>query len=582
MRRLAERFRDWMEESHGTGFELRRHFFRRFFDSDLVSSAGQWQVVAIGIFAIVASLSIPMVQAYYHKYRMLQELDSDVPYRMASVADHLFLITLSMTLTGLATAMQWPSLFPGLRDYLVLAGLPVRTRDIFIAKFTALVTYIGIFIVALNAPPSATLPWVMNGRYYQPGTSNLLALFIGMTLGALFVFFTLVALQGLLLNIVPPRIFPGVSLLVQCTLFTLLICLLPFVLSIPSLDRYMMQRPAWVFWVPPFWFLGLDRHLLGNEQEYVWRLGEIALGGAGAAAFCAVAAYLWSYRRQKVRMLETPVQTRHEFAVLRRMLEKWSDRFLPLEPEHAVFSFTMSTLSRSRLHRLVLTGFVAVAFALIAESFVSQILGGGFRGFGVRTFALEQAAVSAPLALSLFVLAGYRYLFRLPVELRANWVFRIHEGGNREDLLRGMERFVFCLGVLPVALLTLPLEIEIFGRVLGCAVSLLAFLPSLIMQEVLLAGFEKIPFTSAYLPGKRPVIETVCIYGVAFGAYVGILSGLIVSCLQEASYFLIVLGSFAAIWARIRKGRLEYGKVGELEFEEVAEPAVQTLAIFRD
>ncbi|SPE34174.1 hypothetical protein SBA3_2100007 [Candidatus Sulfopaludibacter sp. SbA3] len=141
MKQLASRFREWMEESHSTGFELRRHFFRRFFDSDLVSSAGQWQVVAIGFFAIVISLCIPMIQAYYHKYRMLLELDSPMPYRMAAIADHLFLITFSMTLTGLVTAMQWPSLFPGLRDYLVLAGLPVRTRDVFVAKFTALMTH---------------------------------------------------------------------------------------------------------------------------------------------------------------------------------------------------------------------------------------------------------------------------------------------------------------------------------------------------------------------------------------------------------------------------------------------------------
>ncbi len=582
MKRLAAAFRDWMEESHGSGFELRRHFFRRFFDSDLVSSAGQWQVVAIGLFAIVASLSIPMVQAYYHKYRMLQELDSPVPYRMAAIADHLFLIAFSMTLTGLVTAMQWPSLFPGLRDYLVLAGLPVRTRDIFLAKFSALLTYIAILIVTLNAPLAFSLNYVVHGRYYGPGVTDPVVLFLAMTLAALFVFFTMVALQGLLLNVVSPRLFPGLSLLVQCTLFTVLICLVPFVLSLPGLDRYMMLRPDFARWLPPVWFLGLNQELLGNREPYVLTLGRLAMEGAGGAAICAIAAYLWSYRRQKVRMIETPIQARHEFAALRRWRNRWSDRFLPGQPEHAVFSFTMATLARSRLHRMVLTGFVAVAFALIVESFVSLIMGGGFKGFAVKTFALEQAAVSAPLALSLFVLAGYRYLFRLPVELRANWLFRVHEGGNRELLLRGMERFVFVLGVLPVALLTVPLEIEIFGALTGLAVSLLAFLPSLVMEEVLLAGFEKIPFTSAYLPGKRPLIETVCMYGIAFGAYVGILSGLIVTCLAEAPYFLIVLGCLVAIWARVRKGRLEYWHIGELEFEEVAEPAVQTLAIFRD
>ena len=259
-----------------------------------------------------------------------------------------------------------------------------------------------------------------------------------------------------------------------------------------------------------------------------------------------------------------------------------SDLFLPGQPEHAVFSFTRCTLSRQQAAPDVLTGFVAVAFALIFESFVSLILGGGFKGFAVKTFALQQAAVSAPLALSLFVLAGYRYLFRLPVELRANLGVSVHESGNRQLLLRGMERFVSCLGVLPVALLTLPLEIGIFGVLTGCAVALLAFLPSLIMQEVLLAGFEKIPFTSAYLPGRRPLIQTVCVYGIAFGAYVGILSGLIAYSVHETPYFLAVFGSFIAIWARIRKGRLEIWRTGELEFEELAEPAVQTLAIFRD
>jgi hypothetical protein len=572
----------WWEVTRSTGFELRRHFFRRFFDSELVSSAGQWQVLAIGFFAIVVSLSIPLTQAYYHKYRMLLELDSPVPYRMAAIADHLFLICLAMNLTGLVTAMQWASLFPGLQDYLVMAGLPVRARDIFAAKFTALIAYMGIFVVGLCTPPALILPWVMVGRYFTAGLRNGLAPLVPMLLAAFFVFFVLLAVQGVLLNVVPPRLFPGVSLLTQCTLLIVQVCMVPFVISIPSLNRYMHLRPESAFWMPPAWFLGLDQAILGNREPYVLALARLAWEASAIAVVGAVLAYLWSYRRQKVRLLETPVGMRHEFPLLRRWKENWSDRFLPDPPEHAVFGFTMATLTRSRLHRLVLAGFVAVAFALIVEDFVSLIAGGNFHGFAVKTLALRQAAVSAPLALSLFVLAGYRYLFRLPVELRANWVFRVHEGGNRATLLRGMERFVFCLGVLPIVILTIPLEIRVFGSVTGVAAAVLAFLPSLTMQEILLSGFEKIPFTSAYLPGKRPLIETVCIYGTAFGAYVVILSGIIVFCLQEPPFFLIVFGSLLAIWARVRKNRLEYRRVGILEFEELPEPVVQTLAIFKD
>src|SRR5437660_3424775 len=160
MHDTVHNFREWLEETHSTGFELRRHFFRRFFDSDLVSMPGQWRVVAIGALGIVASFSLIMTQAYFAKYRRLLELDSPEPFQMAAVSDHLFLITLSMCLTGLLTALQWPSLFPGLRDYLALTSLPLRTRQIFVAKFTALLAFVSIFIFAINLLPSIILPAV--------------------------------------------------------------------------------------------------------------------------------------------------------------------------------------------------------------------------------------------------------------------------------------------------------------------------------------------------------------------------------------------------------------------------------------
>lgn len=579
--RVRDQIREWMEQTHGPGFELRRHFFHRFFDTDLVAAPGQFQVVAIGTFAIFASLSIIMTQAYYHKYRMLQQFDSPEPYRLAALADHLFLMTGAMVLAGLITAVEWPSLFPGLRDYLVLAGLPLKARDLFIAKFTALSAFMGIFIVGLNALPSIVLPSVMVGRYYTGG-AQALVLFVCMSLASWFLFFALVTLQGVLLNVTSPRQFPGVSLFVQGSLVTVLVCALPLLLSIPSLFKYMDQRPAFARWLPPVWFLELDQAMLGNREPFVAELARRALWSVAAAALGAGGTYLWSYGRQKVRLLETPVAPRHELGLLRRFAGRWGDRCLPDPPEQAVFGFTAATLARSRVHRMVLTGFVALAVATIVESFVSLVFNGEFRGFRVKTFALEEATVAAPLALSLFVLAGLRYLFRLPVELRANWVFRVNETGNRELLLRGVDRFVLCLGIVPVALLTLPMELWIFGVLTGFAVVVLTLMASLTVDELLLFGFDRIPFTSSYLPGSRPLIETVCIYGAAVAAYVLILSGLIVTGVEEPSYYLIAFGLMLAVWARVRKQRLEHWQVGTLEYEELAEPAVQTLAIYRD
>ena len=74
MLRVVERTREWLQETHSAGFELRRHFFLRFFDSEFVSTPGQWQVVAGGVLAILMSLSVIYIQAYYHKYLELNSL----------------------------------------------------------------------------------------------------------------------------------------------------------------------------------------------------------------------------------------------------------------------------------------------------------------------------------------------------------------------------------------------------------------------------------------------------------------------------------------------------------------------------
>src|SRR6266849_5453453 len=95
-KKMLARFRNWLEETHSAGFELRRHFFLRFFDSDLVSTPGQWQVVAGGVLAILLSLSLIYTQAFYHKYLELHKLSSPEPMRLATIADVLFLVTLAM------------------------------------------------------------------------------------------------------------------------------------------------------------------------------------------------------------------------------------------------------------------------------------------------------------------------------------------------------------------------------------------------------------------------------------------------------------------------------------------------------
>jgi hypothetical protein len=580
VRKIMQRIHEWLEETHSAAFELRRHFFLRFFDSDLVSTPGQWQVVAGGVLAVLLSLSLIYVQAYYHKYAALNALPTPEPLQRALLADTFFLITLAMSLIGLFTTLQWPQLFPGLRDYLALGSLPVRVREIFVAKFTALLAFAGLFIVAVTLLPSLVLPMVMAGRWVRDASGHIPALFVSSSVAALFVFFSSIALQGVMLNLTPIRHFTRISLAAQGALLTALLCGLPLVFSIANLQDSMDRRPAWIVWVPPAWYLGLDQVMDGNREPMAVKLAWRGVGGLAGAAGAALITYLWSYRRHRVRLLESPVMASNKKR--RGWIDRLADRLIPDPRELAVFAFVAKTLARSRQHRLVLTAFAAIAVAVIFESFVSLSLSRGFRGFSVPTPALRQAAVSAPLALSLFVLAGFRYLFRLPVELRANWVFRVNEPGNRMVFLAATERFLLYCAVAPVALIALPVEVGLLGVRAGIAATILCLLPSLILTDLLLLQFEKVPFTSSYLPGRRPVIQTLLIYAGSMTMYVTVLGGIVTLSLRGPGTTLGLFGLMLAVWFRVRLGRLENWKVGKLEFEELPEPAVQTLSILRD
>lgn len=550
---MRARLQAWLEETHSTGFELRRHFILRFFDSEFVSSPGQWRVVMGGAIGILASLILVFAQAYFHKYAELNKLEDLEPYRLALLADLLFFATLAMVMLGLFTTLQWPALFPGLRDYLALAALPVRMREVFMAKFAALLVIAAVVTIATTILPSFVLPAVANlPLIYVP------AIFLSFSCAGLFVFFSFVALQGVLLNLLPVRQFSRVSLAVQGLLLSVLLCALPFVFSIPNLHPSMRLRPDWALALPPVWFLGMVQFVAGDREPFEIRLTVIGALATAATAGAALLAYFWSFRRHRKRVIEAPAVEAGSAGILPAGA---IDRLLPNERRLAVFVFIGKMLGRSRQHRLILTAYVAIALAIIFEGFMSLALTNQSWTGG----AARQVVIAAPLALSLFLLAGLRYLFRLPIELRANWVFRIHEPGRGTEMLEGMEWFVYIFAVLPVMLITLPLEIKLLGLSVGLEASLLCALPAMILVEVLLFRFERVPFTSSYLPGQRPLVEVLLGYAVAAIVYVWTLSILVRVALGSPAVAAGTFVGFSALWWWMRRVRLDWRPVGRLE-----------------
>ena len=586
---MAERerwSRSW-EETHAPGVELYRHFFQQLFESESISTPGQLRVVAASALGMLMSVGFLFTQSYYHKYLQLNALLDGEPYRLAFLADLLFIVTLAMVVMGLFATVLWPSLFPGLRDYLALAALPLRLGEIFAAKFMALFVVAGGAAFAVALLPSGILSAVATGVWADPGTfqflfisvpKQLIALPVAAWLGAMFVFLSLVALQGVLLSVLPVRQFSRISLAVQALLLSVSLASLTLVISIPGLYRYMNMRPEWGVWAPPLWFLGIDRVIAGHADPYTIRLAWTGFFGIAGAAGITMLTYLWSYKSNRRRVLESP---NVESTAPRLWPAAATARFIPGLPQLGVFAFIAKTLGRSRQHRLILTAFVAGGIAMIFEGFLTLAVRHRAGAWLLDPGGSRQAALGVPLALSLFVLGGLRYLFRLPVELRANWIFRIHEPGQGNQLLEGMEMFLWYGGLLPVAVLTLALECAVFGAAQGAVATVLCIGPALILCEALLFAFERIPFTSSYLPGRRPFIETAVLYTVFASAYVFGLASIFRYSLETNSAMPLA-AVLLATWWWARRVRFKWGRLEKLEFEELPEPAVLTLGIDRD
>ncbi len=122
---------------------------------------------------------------------------------------------------------------------------------------------------------------------------------------------------------------------------------------------------------------------------------------------------------------------------------------------------------------------------------------GGFRS-GDST-----PVVLVPLAVSIFLIAGLRYLFSLPSELRANWIFQAAESEGRASWLRAVDRFVIVCGLVPVYACTMPAAIAVFGWWQALRVTALGLFMALLVFEFLFRDWHKAPFTCSYLPGKR-------------------------------------------------------------------------------
>jgi hypothetical protein len=174
---------------------------------------------------------------------------------------------------------------------------------------------------------------------------------------------------------------------------------------------------------------------------------------------------------------------------------------------------------RSEEHLQVLMGFMAVGLVAAANVLASPP--------GVKSILAGNAPsvefLSVPLILSYCLVIGIRFAFEMPVDLRANWIFRIsleHRWTEAREVSRRV-LLVFSLSWLVPACFLVTLIF--WGWVAALLHTAIVILCIIALVELSLFKFRKIPFTCAYPSFKSHsgVIALLYLFGFfVFTTYV--------------------------------------------------------------
>lgn len=564
-------------------FQLTAHFFRGMFDFGVLSDAGSdtFRRTVIGIIAVTVSFGLLLTRVYLSKYRELAEWFTihepvqltEQPYRLAVLGDGALAIAFPMLVVGFVVVLVSSALFPDEIDCRVLLPLPVSRRVVFASKALAVVLFVSLFAVAAHAGMMPLVFLMANNRWAAEGVpAHLLAYGAAGASASIVTALAITAAEGALLICVPRSRRQVTSIAFRG------VCLCGLVLSVPLAFRLtdsgaLIASESPLFYaVPPVWFLGLERILLGDTTPYYLRLARIATVAGAASCAIALGSYLFLYQRYE-RMIVRPINALESV----RQRTRWL-RFLPRRRPRgpATGAFIRATLTRSPLHQGVLVTIAACGAGLVLNSFAGTLRATVPAGADPP---LSVTVIWAPFALVFAMTLGLRAALVLPIELRANWIFRLTEDeATRAGELGAVVRTFIVLGVvLPLAML-LPVEWTVLGpRALYC--TSIAGLCGLLLVELHMIGWRRIPFTCSYQPSRQFVGQTLLIGITAFALFATIGSWLVAYSIRHPAGWFAVMAVLGGIWLYLRRERLWLSRQAALMFEDLLPNEVEPLRL---
>ncbi len=313
-----------------------------------------------------------------------------------------------------------------------------------------------------------------------------------------FVYCCVLALQGLAAELLPHQAFLRASSFLQLAVFCLLMAgyFLQPVIAAPNLfDANNTGPPGWS---PSYWFLGLFQQLNGSPALALF--AARARIGLAIAVGSTAAAYTMCYFRSLRRIVEQPdiAPGRLRFTERKPPLSRFGTSL-----QTAIVQFSIRTLMRSRQHRVILAFYLGIGFGTTVFLLKSPLV----REISATSVTDPWHTVSVPLLAASIILTGFwiigvRAVFSLPLELPANWIFRVTPLRAGSNCVKAVRRSLWMLSVAPALVGSSIVFLALWPWRAAMGHLVLLALLGVTITEFCLQGTPKIPFTCSWLPGK--------------------------------------------------------------------------------
>jgi len=490
------------------------------FDFGVLTEAGTdaFKHLLVGGIGGMIAFGFLLVRILIGRYVILSMAPSPEPYRRALLGDDMLMIGLPMLLIAFITLVVSESLFPDERDFRILGPLPVARSTIFATKLAGLILFNGLVVAVVHI---SLLPWLLLSSFNRWLDSSILtriaAWVIASASASLFAVLAITALVGMLRLTLSHGRLHAITAIAKSAVFAGLVLCIPLVYHVAAVTSLLLSGSAWLMLVPPAWFVGLERLLVGSATPVLLRLAFTALGGLALASTITAIVYVTLFRHFERLVLQPTSKSERGAAVTPGLdgsnrRRSTSDQSFAPPAFRAILGFITTTFRRSEMHQSVLVGLSIFGLGIALNSLI-----------GASPRSLARAPYWTPFALMFASGVAVRATLVLPMNYRANWIFKMTEDpATRRDQFRVVDYLAsICLGGVPAAWSLLVWWVATGDPEPTAAV--VVGLIGLVSVHAVLFDWRRIPFTCSYLPGKRFIFYslTIAILAFAFSMAVG-------------------------------------------------------------